>query len=223
MSTQPPGWSDRPLPAPQPFPGRQYPPGGAAPTGYGYGPPAPGHVPGYPPYPPQRKAPPKKRWYGVGAALLLAGVAAVAFGAFGLSAFSDAAPQSSFGSGEMTTVHFAAGETKVIFVANAGEKHHVRCNVGTRTGSDDDIKMDNYDGSLTINQWQAVFTVTAQNASDYAVKCEGVASDEFGVGGDAKATSLVGGIFAIVGGGFLCVLGIVTLLVTAILQWRRKA
>ena len=60
--------------------------------------------------------------------------------------------------------------------------------------------MDNYEGSLTINQWQALFTVTAQTASDYAITCDGASSDQFGVGGDAKATPLVGGIFAIIGG-----------------------
>lgn len=137
---------------------------------------------------------------------------------------SDAAPDAehTFGSGEMTTVHFDAGETKVIFAADPGENHHVECNVSTRIGSDDDITVDNYDGTLTINQWQAVFTVTVRNASDYTVTCEGAASDEFGVGGDATPGLLVGGIFAIIGGGFLAAFGILTLIVTAILRQRRK-
>ncbi|MBP2453748.1 hypothetical protein [Mycolicibacterium lutetiense] len=189
--------------------------------GYGYGPP-----PGYFPGPPQQKSAPKKLWYGVGAALLIVGLLVAALGGVGMIGnFSDAAPDAehTFGNGETTTVHFDAGETKTIFVANPGENHHVRCNVRTRTGSDDDIKMDNYDGTLTINQWQAVFTVTVQKASDYAVTCKGTASDEFGVGGDAKPASLVGGIFAMLGGGFLGFLGIVTLIVTAILRRRRRA
>ncbi|MBP3085484.1 hypothetical protein [Mycolicibacterium fortuitum] len=196
MSMQPPGWSGQPLPAPHPFPG----------------------------YPP-RKAPPKKRWYGVGAALLLVGLAVVGFGVFGLATVFDVAPDAehSFANGEMKTVHFDAGETKVIFVADRGEHDTGQCSISTPTGSDDDIKMDNYEGSLTINQWQALFTVTAQTASDYAITCDGASSGQFGVGGDAKATPLVGGIFAIIGGGFLCVLGIVTLVVIGLLRWRRKA
>lgn len=210
MSNQPPG-----------LPGQPYPPGGVGPTGYGYGPP-----PGYYPGPPQQKAAPKKLWYGVGATLLIVGVLVAALGGAGMIGnFSDAAPDAehTFGNGETTTVHFDAGETRVIFAAEPDENHHVRCNVSTRTGTDDDIKMDNYDGTLTINQWQALFTVTVQKASDYAVKCKGAASDEFGVGGDAKPASLVGGIFAIFGGGILCVAGILTLIITALLRRRRQA
>lgn len=209
MSNQPPG-----------LPGQPYPPGGVGPTGYGYGPP-----PGYFPGPPQQKAAPKKLWYGVGATLLIVGVLVVAFGVFGVSRFSDAAPdpEHTFANGEVTTVHFDAGETKVIFVANRGEHDTGKCSVGAGTGSDADVTMDNYEGTLTINQWQALFAVTAQQASDHDITCDGATSNQFGVGGDAKATSLVGGIFGILGGGFLCVLGIVTLVVTAILSWRRKA
>ena len=178
--------------------------------------------PGYFPGPPQRKAAPKKLWYGAGAALLIVGVLVAVFGGVGMIGnFSDAAPDAehTFGNGETTTVHFDAGETRVIFVAEPDENHNVR----TRTGSDDDIKMDNYDGTLTINQWQALFTVTVQKASDYAVTCKGAASDEFGVGGDAKPVSLVGGIFAIFGGGVLCVAGILTLVITALVRRRRRA
>ncbi|MEV0670754.1 hypothetical protein [Mycobacterium sp. NPDC050441] len=216
MSTQPPGLPGQPFPGPQQFPGQQfpgqqYPPGGVAPTGY---------FPGYP----QPKAPPRKRWYGVGAALLIAGLAVAVLGGVGIGGLADATPdaENTFGNREMTTVHFDAGETKVIFVANPGEHHKVRCNVGNQRGSDDKAKIDNYDGNLTINEWQAVFTVTAQQSSDYAVTCEGAPSDEFGVGGNAKPSSLIGGIFAILGGGFLSVLGIVTIIITAISRRRRK-
>ncbi|MED5812461.1 hypothetical protein VST63_08810 [Mycolicibacterium sp. 050232] len=188
--------------------------------GYGYGPPGPGYFAGYPP----RKAPPKKLWYGVGAALLIVGLLLTAFGAVSMIGhFADAAPDAehTFANGEMTTVHFDAGETKVIFVANPGEHHKVRCNVGTQTGSDDEATIDNYDGGLTINQWQAVFTATAQQSSDYAVTCEGAPSDKFAVGGDVKAGSLVGSVVGLSGGGLLCLVGIVTLIVTAILRHRR--
>ena len=149
----------------------------------------------------------------------------MSFGVFGLAKVFDGAPDAehTFANGEMKTVHFDAGETKVIFVADRGEHDTGQCSISTPTGSDDDIKMDNYDGTLTINQWQALFTVTVQKASDYAVTCKGAASDEFGVGGDAKPVSLVGGIFAIFGGGVLCVAGILTLVITALVRRRRRA
>lgn len=222
VPTQPPGWQGQHFPAPQPFPGPQYAPGGAGPTGFGYGLPTPGYFPGYPP----RKAPPKKRWYGVGAALIIVGVAVAVIAGVGLtSEFSGAAPEAehTFASGEMTTVHFDAGETKVIFIANSGEHRDGQCSVGNRGSSGDDLKLENYKGSLTINQWQAVFTVTAQRAADYTVTCEAAASDEFGVGSDAKPTLVVGTILAAFGGCFLFGIGIVALTVTAILRWRRKA
>ncbi|MUL81113.1 MULTISPECIES: hypothetical protein [unclassified Mycolicibacterium] len=182
-------------------------------------------MPGYVPGPPPRKPGPKKRWYGVGGALLTLGVILGLAGGFGMiGGVMDKLPsvEHTFGNDEMTVVHFDAGESRVIFVSSAGKDHQVHCDVATRTGSDDEAEIKNYDGGLTLGEWQAVFTVTAQQSADFAVTCQGHASDKFGVGGNAKPTAVIGGVFAVLSGGFLCTVGIVALIVIAVLRHRRR-
>lgn len=79
---------------------------------------------------------------------------------------------------------------------------------GTRTGSGHDASITNYSGGLSLNGWDAIFTVTASQAGEYAVMCEGQPSDRFGVGGNARPSFVIGGVLSIIAGGFISVLGI---------------
>ncbi|MFV8142333.1 hypothetical protein ACNQR7_32720 [Mycolicibacterium senegalense] len=75
----------------------------------------------------------------------------------------------------------------------------------------------NYDGGLSLNGWDAIFTVTASQAGEYAVMCEGQPSDRFGVGGNARPT------FVISAGAFISALGIGTVIVAAVVASRGRA
>lgn len=206
---------------PPPQQGQQYPPGyGAVP---GYGQPALNfNAPGAPPRKPPFRA---KRWYIVGGALFTVGVIAVALGLAGLiGGTAQALPRKEhiFSAGGMMVVPFDAGESRVVFGQTSATDHPVHCNVGTRAGSGHDASITNYDGGLSINGWDAIFTVTASQAGEYAVMCEGQPSDRFGVGGNARPTFVIGGVLSIIAGGFISVLGIGTVIVAAVVASRRR-
>ncbi|MUL84737.1 MULTISPECIES: hypothetical protein [unclassified Mycolicibacterium] len=122
----------------------------------------------------------------------------------------------------MTVVHFEAGERRVVFVKSPGPYHDVYCNVGARTGSGTHAVIANFDDSLSVYGWNAVFTVTADQAADYAVTCEGKASDKFGVGGDVSPMMAIGGVLMIIAGAFICTLAMGIAIATAIVARRRN-
>jgi hypothetical protein len=192
---------------PQPYP----PNPGWQPPPYGYSP------------PPAAKQPPRKLWYGVGAALIVAGLAIGLL--LGVGTFVDVMgkrPHGAdiFANGESATVHFDDGQTRVIFVASQTGGHRVNCNVNGPAGDGTDIAQ--YDGTLTLNKWQAAFTVTAASAGDYQVSCIGDPSDEFGVGGDADAGAFVGALFGCLVGAGLFIAGVTLTILAAVLRHRRS-
>ncbi len=218
MSVDPPPYPGPPAWDPVPSQGN-YPPPGYPPAAPGYPP------PGYPP-PHSGKPPPKKYWYGIGGALVAVGLL-VGAGVFVGTLVSALGKQPSsghtFASGSSTLVHADAGETKVIYIANADAAggHRVHCDTSDSSGQP--VAMDRYHGSMTLNQWEATFTFTAGPAGDYTVGCVGAPTDNYGVGGQPDPGALVTGILGAIGGVGIVVGGIATIVVTAVLRRRRIA
>jgi preprotein translocase subunit Sss1 len=131
--------------------------------------------------PAARKPTPKKYWYAVASVLTAVGliVCGVGIGMIVNSVGMQPTSEHTFGAGGSTTVHIDAGETKVVYVANATAAggHRVHCDtIGGDSGS---VQMNRYRGSLTLNQWDATFTVTPSTTADYTIRCTGAASDTF--------------------------------------------
>lgn len=220
-----PGYPYTPNPAGQgyPAPGQGYPANPTYPPGQGY-PANPGypepHYPQGPGYwgPPPMPVPSRSKTpYVIGALLLVLGIiAAITAVAWGIGAASDAVAGSSFGSGEAATVSLQAGEPKIIYVSTAG-RTHVNCHL---SGDPGHISLKQYSGELTVNQYEAVFTISADQSGDHTVTCLGAGDPTFTIGDDASTSigMAVGGGFI---GGFIAFAGAVVLLVT-FLRHRRK-
>jgi hypothetical protein len=133
------------------------------------------------------------------------------------------ASEHTFRTGESTTVHIDAGQTKVVYIANATAAggHHVHCDaIGGDRGS---VEMKRYPGRLTQNQWDATFTVTPTQSGDYTIRCTGAPSDTFGVGGDPGLGAMGASVLISIAGTFLVVVGLSALTVTLWLRRRRSA
>jgi hypothetical protein len=231
VSVDPPPYPGQPpwdpsAPPPQggyPPPGQGYPP-----SSPGYPPPNPGYSQPYSGYPQpySGKPAPKKYWYGIGIALLVIGLI-IGVGVF-VSALVDImgkqpSAEHTFASGGSTTVHVDAKDTQVVYIANADAAggHHVHCDTSDSSGQP--VQMQRHHGNMTLNQWDATFTFTAPASGDFTVGCVGAASDSFGVGGEPNPGAFVVGILGALGGGVVAVLGIVTIVITAVLRRRRGA
>jgi hypothetical protein len=172
-----------------------------------------------------RKPPPKKHWYAVSAVLIVAGlvISGVGIAVVVNSVGKQPASEHTFTAGGSTTIHIGAGETKVVYVANATAAggHHVNCEtIGGRRG---DVELKRYQGRLTLNQWDATFTVTPRNSGDYTICCTGARSDTFGVGEDPDGGTIFAGILASIAGAFPLIVGLSVLTVIAWLRRRRSA
>jgi hypothetical protein len=202
-------------------------PGYAPATGYGA---HPGYgwapAPPYPPaYPPVRKRPPKKYWYALGAAVAMIGLIVCGVGIAMVVNSMGAQPDGAhtFKSGETTTVHIDSGETMLVYVANADAAggHHVRCGAAGQDGQA--VPMKQYQDKLMLNQWEATFTVTPTQSGEYTFGCTGAPIDTFGVGEDPGVRTIFTDVMTSIAGGFLILLGIAVLTVTAVLRHRRSA
>jgi hypothetical protein len=222
-------WQPYPAGAGQGYPYTPNPAGRGYPApGQGY-PANPGPAQGYPgpPYPqgpgywgpPVPVAPRSKTPYVIGVILLVVGViSAIASFVGGFSAASDDVAGSSFGSGETTAVSLQAGEPKTIYVSTAG-RTHVNCHL---SGNPDQISLKQYSGELTVNQWEAVFTVSANQSGDHTVTCLGAGDPTFTIGDDAStpiAVAVGGGVI----GGFVAFAGAVLMLVTFLRRRSKSA
>jgi hypothetical protein len=205
-----------------PTPGWQ--PGYGAQPGHGWAPPTTFPPGGYP-MPPAPKRAPKRYWYAFAAVLTAVGLAVcgVGIGMVVNSIGKQPASDHTFGAAESTTVHIDAGETKVVYVANATAAggHRVHCD--TTGGDSGSIEMTQYQGSLTLNQWDATFTVTPSQTGDYTIRCTGVPTDTFGVGEDPGLGGIFASVVAIIAGAFIVIVGLSVLTVVAVLRRRRSA
>jgi hypothetical protein len=214
MSTNPPSWGPgdgmTPPPVPPP-PNYGAPPAYYPPPGYGYA------------TAPPAKRPPKKLWLGIGAVLFVLGLIGVGLGVSLVVKVMNSPPtaEHTFTAGESTTVHIDAGASKLIFATTGAAQHNLHCDVTSADGIGG-VEITQYDGSFTLNQWTAIFTVHVKQASDYTITCSGQPGDTFGVADDVGVGSLVLGIVCIVGGGGLAILGVIVVIIAAVLRARRR-
>lgn len=205
-------------PAPNPgYPNPSYPPSPGYPGPQGYSQPSYPQGPGYGGVPvvptPRSKLP-----YLIGALMIVVGiVGAIIVIVWGVSSSSDAVGGNSFASGESTTVTLQANEPKIIYVSRA-EPAPVNCHL---SGDPQHITLTQYGGGLSVDQWEAVFTISADQAGDHTLTCRGAGDPTFTVGDDASAPIglAVGGGFL---GGFIAFAGAIVLLVTFLMR-RRNA
>lgn len=213
MSTEPPpSWDQR-----QPWAQPQYPP--PPPPAWGQ--------PGYPPGPPAvGKPPPRKAWFVVGAALIVAGLIAIGFGGYSIANVLQASPgaDDTFENNGVATVDLKPGERRMIYVF-AGDDglapHNIDCMV-TSADSDATPEISPIGPEITVNQWRAVFTFATDRAGPHEVTCSGAESDKFGVGGEASMGTFGGAFVAIIAGIFAGGLGLITLIVVGLLRYRRR-
>lgn len=215
MSTEPPSSWDQQQPWNQP----QYPPSVPPPPAWGQ--------PQYPPGPPATgKQPPRKAWFAIGAALIVAGLVAIAFGGYSIASVLQASPgaDATFENNGVTTVDLKPGERRMIYVyAGDGglEPHNIDC-VVTSADSEATPEITPVGPEITVNEWRAVFTFTTDRAGPHEVTCTGAESDRFGVGGEVSMGTFGGAFVAIIAGIFAAGLGVITLIIVALLRYRRR-
>ncbi|GHE12402.1 serine/arginine repetitive matrix protein 2 [Streptomyces alanosinicus] len=190
---------------------------------YPWGPPYGG------PPPPLRDIPardlrPRRVWYVVGALLGLvlvgAGIASIVTTVKDTMHSVDTAR--SFSSGGTRTFGFVRGETKAIYVSQAGPGH-VECRIpelgsGSITRPDSTFRV-----TLGSRSWDRVFEVRTGSTGDYALTCTSERPAEFALGDRPRVGATIGGIAAGIG-CFLAALAAVTaiVLVTAVRRSRHR-
>lgn len=84
------------------------------------------------------------------------------------------------------------------------------------------VSLKRYDGTLTLNKWNALFTLDATQAGQYTLSCVGAPSDTFGVGEYVGPGAFIFSIASIIAGLVVILGGAVTMVVTALLRSRRS-
>ncbi|CKI32551.1 hypothetical protein LTT02_25885 [Mycolicibacterium smegmatis] len=213
MSTEPPPtWDQR-----QPWDQTQYPPPAPQQWGqpqYGAGPPATG------------KQPPRKAWFVIGAALIVAGLVAISFGGYSMAKVLQASPgaNDTFENNGATTVDLQPGEHRMIYIfagEDGLEPHDIDC-VVTSVDTEATPEITPVGPDVTVNQWQAVFTFTTDRPGSHEVTCTGMESDRFGVGGEVSMGTFGGAFVAIIAGILAAGLGLITLIIVGLLRYRRR-
>ncbi|MEZ0049712.1 putative membrane protein [Mycobacterium sp. MAA66] len=155
-----------------------------------------------------------KLLYVIGALLIVVGViGAIVAGVHGYTAATDAVVRNhSFASGDTTVVHLEAGRPKVVYIDTAG-RSAADCHLAGAPAAE--LHMVPYDSDLTINQWKALFTISADEEDDYSLTCTAGGDSSFTVGDDTSTdfTAIRAGVAA---GGLVALTGVIALFVTAV-------
>ncbi|TDZ98353.1 hypothetical protein [Mycobacteroides salmoniphilum] len=166
---------------------------------------------------PTPRRPLPRYWYGIGAALIAAGViGGIALFIAGIVSVVQG-PTHEFDGNGSATVPFAAGTSQIIYVADVkvGTSVAARTRCVARDENNRDATLRRYGGSMSINRWNALDVVTAQEAGNYTISCAGPADRYYGVGPRASTAAITATIAGPLGGVCLVVAGIIVLIVTA--------
>ncbi|ALR14186.1 hypothetical protein MYCSP_13190 [Mycobacteroides saopaulense] len=158
----------------------------------------------------------------VGAALIAVGlIGGISLFVAGL-VYALKGPTSQFDANGSATSQFASGEQMIIYVADVESvpklTQNTRC--VARDENNNDATVSRYNGSLSINQWNALYVVTAHQGGTYTVSCAGYLDITYGLGPRAGTGAITAAFAGPIGGITLTGAGITILIVTA--SRRRK-
>lgn len=187
---------------------------------WGAPPPPPPRWPTPPPAAPHRPTP--RYWYGIGAALIAVGL----IGGLGIfvggliSAMKG--PTSQFDANGSATAQFTSGEQMIIYVADVEPVPKLTLNTRcvARDENNNDATVSRYDGSMSINQWHALYVVRAHQNGNYTVSCAGYSDITYGLGPRAGTGAITAALLGPIGGITLVGAGVIVIAVTA--SRRRK-
>lgn len=185
---------------------------------YPWGPPA-SQWPAPPPATQHRSTP--RYWYAIGAALIAAGlIGGIALFVTGL-VYALKGLTSQFDANGSATAQFASGDEMIIYVADVEPvpklTQNTRC--VARDENNNEATVSRYNGTLSINQWHALYVVTAHQGGTYTVSCAGYSDITYGLGPRAGNGAITAALLGPIGGIALAGAGI-TILITA--SRRRK-
>lgn len=89
-----------------------------------------------------------------------------------------------------------------------------------RDGNNNDATVSRYNGSMSINQWHAVYVVTAHQSGKHTVSCAGYSDITYGLGPRAGRGAITAALLGPIGGITLAGAGVIMIAVTA--SRRRK-
>jgi hypothetical protein len=171
-----------------------------------------------------RKPPPKKFWYIFAAVLIVVGIAVSAVGITNIANSFGQLPSAehTFTSGGSTTVHVEADQKMLIYIENtsASGRRHIDC--ASTGGASGGVQLQRYQDSLSLNEWDAAFTLTAGTSGDYTVTCTGAPNDTFGIGEDPGVGDMFGAVLASIAGMLPVIVGLSVLTVCLWLRRRRR-
>ncbi|OHU31656.1 hypothetical protein BKG76_00085 [Mycobacteroides franklinii] len=156
-------------------------------------------------------------WYAVGAALISVGL----IGGIGLFVtglvYALKGPTSQFNANGSATAQLASGDSMIIYVADVEPvpklTQNTRC--VARDESNNDATISRYSGSMSINQWHALYVVSAHQAGNYTVSCAGYSDITYGLGPRAGRGTITATLVGPIGGIALVGAGITILIVTS--------
>jgi hypothetical protein len=167
---------------------------------------------------------PRGFWYAIGAALIvIGGIASITLFVVVLVHLMGRAPTAAltFGNNERMTVHVDAGVSKTIYVRNSAYSPSTRC-VAASSGAGPNPDLTPYGTSVTLNNWRALFTLSAQGG-DYVISCSGPVSDaRFGIGDHISAGDIAYPFMGIAAGAPFIIAGIAVLIVTFVRRSRPR-
>jgi hypothetical protein len=166
---------------------------------------------------------PRGFWYAIGAALIVIGViASITLFVVVLLHLMGRAPtdEHTFGNKEQTSVHLDAGASKTIYVTTGTYSPSSTCTVASTDGGPNrDLR--SYNATVTLGNWRALFSFSAQNDGDYVISCSGPVSDtRYGVGDHISAGDIAYPFMGIGAGAPVVIAGIAVLIVTGVRRSR---
>ncbi|MDO3298239.1 hypothetical protein P5V47_05980 [Mycobacteroides abscessus subsp. massiliense] len=157
-------------------------------------------------------------WYIIGATLIAVGlIGGIGLFVGGLMPVLQG-PTSQFDANGSSTTRFGSGDSMIIYVADVQPvpklTQNTRC--VARDEHNNDASVSRYDGTLSINQWHALYVVRAHQAGNYTISCAGYSDITYGLGPRAGRGAITAVLLGPIGGITLVGAGIIVLIITAL-------
>ncbi|SKG98522.1 Uncharacterised protein [Mycobacteroides abscessus subsp. bolletii] len=157
-------------------------------------------------------------WYIIGATLIAVGlIGGIGLFVGGLMPVLQG-PTSQFDANGSSTTRFGSGDSMIIYVADVEPvpklTQNTRC--VARDENNNEATVSRYDGTLSINQWHALYVVRAHQAGNYTISCAGYSDITYGLGPRAGQGAITAVLLGPIGGITLIGAGIIVLIITAL-------